>query len=613
MPAFLLVSMIAVCAMVAGSACAQDLPKAAMPPAAQKPAFTIAVAAPSGLQEYLFNHLELRHYTALQDLDHDELDRLMKAAQQNARDLLATQGYFDVQVSVSASETPGAPAPWAVQVQVEVGQPVTISAVSIHFTGAILDRPQGSPGGAGAAEEVAVKRAWRLREGQVFTQTAWDEAKTEALRVLTAVRYPTGHIVKSQAVIDPDQHSAQLSLELDSGPAYYFGDLVAKGTENFDSELVRRLAQIPEGTQYTQAKLIEAQQRVADSGYFDSVFMSLDTEGDPQAAKVLVQVREAKLKKVVLGVGASTDSGTRVSAELTNRLLPVLGWRAISKMSLDRETKTLGTELTSQPDEDNWRWVTSGQAQRQVGTTAPVNSLSLKLGRTKTDERFDRNYYLQYDHAITQEIVSQSAATVSGNYAWTRRNFNSIPYPTRGFGLAVEFGAGITMGSQHEPFVRSRARALAILPLGGDDTLSTSRSSRLALRAEGGVAKARNNAELPSTLLFLTGGDTTVRGYAYRDIGVVQADTSLSAGHYLTVGSIEWQKPITTGGRPTDWESTLFIDAGAVADTPAALKAKVGVGTGVRWRSPIGPLQIDLAWGAATRRLRLHLNVGFNF
>ena len=57
----------------------------------------------------------------------------------------------------------------------------------------------------------------------------------------------------------------------------------------------------------------------------------------------------------------------------------------------------------------------------------------------------------------------------------------------------------------------------------------------------------------------------------------------------------------------------MFIDAGAVADQRAQLKAHVGVGAGLRWRSPVGPLQVDLAWGEATRKLRLHLNVGFTF
>jgi translocation and assembly module TamA len=87
----------------------------------------------------------------------------------------------------------------------------------------------------------------------------------------------------------------------------------------------------------------------------------------------------------------------------------------------------------------------------------------------------------------------------------------------------------------------------------------------------------------------------------------------VTSGRYLAVGSVEWQRPITIGGQMTDWESTVFIDTGAVADSPSELRAKVGIGAGVRLKSPVGPLQIDLAYGVDSKRLRLHLNVGFTF
>jgi translocation and assembly module TamA len=86
-----------------------------------------------------------------------------------------------------------------------------------------------------------------------------------------------------------------------------------------------------------------------------------------------------------------------------------------------------------------------------------------------------------------------------------------------------------------------------------------------------------------------------------------------AAGRYLAVASAEWQRPITVNNKLTAWESVMFVDAGAVADKPSELRARVGVGAGARWKSPVGPLQIDLAYGVAVKRLRLHLNVGFTF
>ena len=97
------------------------------------------------------------------------------------------------------------------------------------------------------------------------------------------------------------------------------------------------------------------------------------------------------------------------------------------------------------------------------------------------------------------------------------------------------------------------------------------------------------------------------------DIGVRQADGSVLPGRYLGVASLEWQRPIWRNSVRTPWESVLFVDAGVVTNQTSQVDAQLGVGAGLRYNSPVGPLQVDIAYGLETRRLRLHLNVGFVF
>jgi translocation and assembly module TamA len=285
-------------------------------------------------------------------------------------------------------------------------------------------------------------------------------------------------------------------------------------------------------------------------------------------------------------------------------------------MSLDRETKSLGTELTAPPDAAHWRWVTSALLQDEQAASFRVNSQRWRLGRSQSGERIDRNYYLQYDRArSTSDSVVTQADALSANYAWTQRNFDSLPFPSQGYGLGVELGGGVTLGSERQPFARVLGRWLAYWPLARSERSQRPlpRAGRVAVRAEAGAVLARTGATLPNTQLFLTGGDTTVRGYGLRDIGVQLPTGDTTAGRYLAVGSVEWQRPMVVNDRLTAWEGTLFVDAGAVANQPADLRAKLGVGAGVRWKSPVGPLQMDLAYGVAVKKFRLHLNVGFTF
>lgn len=581
-------------------------------PAGAREAFSVSVKAPDTVREYLERNLEIQRYRQIEDLGAAELSRLMVAAEGNARELLATFGYFTPTLTLEQEETPEAKAPREVRITVDPGEPTRVHQVQIDFSGPIAADPSAE------AQREAIRRDWPLRAGQTFTQLGWDNAKSAALRSLAAKRFPTGSVALSRAEIDADRGQARLHVDYRSGPAYRFGPLEVRGSERYDVDAARRIARVPTGSDYDQQKLLDAQQRLASSGYYDSVFLTLDTDGsNPLWASVIAQVREAPLQKVVLGVGFTTDSGPRLSLDHIHNRMPLLGWRAVSKLSVDRETRSLGTEWNAVPDDKGWRWFSAGQLKSETSGSYEVDSGRLRGGLGKSSDHIDYTYFLQYDYARNRGInAPPSASALSVNWGWTGRYFDDAGVPTRGHGLALELGAGYTLTGERLPFTRIYGRWLGIVPLGWADTgdsASAARRSRLQLRAEAGAVTAKDSAQIPSTLMFLTGGDTTVRGYGYRQIGTQRADGQIVAGRYMTVASVEWQRPFVYRGKLTEWESAVFIDAGAVADRPGDLKTKVGVGVGARWRSPVGPVQADLAYGVDTKKFRLHLRLGFTF
>ena len=68
-----------------------------------------------------------------------------------------------------------------------------------------------------------------------------------------------------------------------------------------------------------------------------------------------------------------------------------------------------------------------------------------------------------------------------------------------------------------------------------------------------------------------------------------------------------------TGGIENVWAHDIKVDAGNAADRWADMHAVLGLGVGLRWRSPVGPLKIDVAWGQAVQQVRLHVGVGIVF
>ncbi len=587
---------------------ASNQPLAQADQAQEAIAFELEIGASDEIKALLKRHLQLQRYSHLPDLSDEELDRLLDATQPEVQKLVATLGYFSPVIQInrrsSSDETR------YVQISVSVSEPVRISQVLIHFTGAIANDPSA------ATQRQLILQSWSLPAGNRFTQTNWDSAKQQALRQLTTQRFATGQLSQTLADIDPQAHTARLELTLDSGPAWQLGELVISGLKRYDNALVQRLARLPKAASYDLAQLSAAQQRLTDSGFFSSAFITIDTQSDPQAARVLVSLRENQLQKVIFGVGGSTDAGARLSMEHVHNQLPVLGWRAASKLSVDRETQYVGTSLTSPPDDHGWRWNTLLILLREPMGSQNTSSQRWRAGAAQDGEQRDRSYYLQYDladSAPTDEAPAVRAESISANYNFTLRRFDALPFPSGGWAWGAELGGGMTLGSDPVPFGRVLTRWQHFWPLGNSRATPDLRAGRLSLRAQAGAVLAKKEASLPSTQLFLAGGDNSVRGYGLHDIGTELANGQVSAGRYLAVGSLEWQRPITRNGLLTAWEGVLFVDAGAVADRPADMQAKVGVGAGVRWKTPVGPLQIDLAYGVAVQKLRLHLNLGFVF
>ncbi len=600
----------------------------ALVPADTPPSFALEVqCANSAVRDLLTAHLDLQRYRHLPDLSAAEVDNLMDQATQDASDLLATQGYINPEIAldyIPADEKEKLP---RIVVKVDIGQPTVVTSSRLKFEGHIataVELPE-------TIQRRVIRQFWQLRRDQRFSQARWDDAKSRALRDLNAERYLAGRIADSDAQLDADKNEAQLQLTLDSGPIYHFGEPQIQGNVNFEDETVARFLRLPKGDAYSLNRLLQAQQRLVDTGFFDSVFLYMNPKADPAATPLQVQLSEAKLQKLVLGVGASTNNGGRVSVEHINNISPFFGWRSHIKANLDKRDKHLAADVLSLPSADYWRWSLGASMGREQDEGQSTHSSTLRLGRLQTGENIDRALYAEYNRS--RWTVFDAAGTTpsyptysaySANWAWTARHFDSMTYPTEGYGFGLELGAGLAVGNgqKSQTFSRALGRWQSYHPL--DDIFPPTDSKwrrqslgRLALRAQVGAVVAKKDAPVPAKLLFLTGGDGSVRGYPYRGITArdiwYQGKNYPQPGRYMLVGSAEWQRPIYIDGARSDWESAVFMDTGAVADEAQKLALQTGVGVGARWRSPIGPFQADLAYGVKRKKLRLHLSVGFVF
>ena len=128
---------------------------------------------------------------------------------------------------------------------------------------------------------------------------------------------------------------------------------------------------------------------------------------------------------------------------------------------------------------------------------------------------------------------------------------------------------------------------------------------RIIMRGAVGTIETDDFDRVPSSIRYYAGGSNSVRGYAYQSLGPEDDDGEAIGAQHLLVGSIEYEHYFSDR-----WGMAVFIDAGnALEDFDDDLEQ--GAGFGLRWKSPVGPVKVDLANAISDDQdWRLHFNIG---
>ncbi|HYR25931.1 MAG TPA: BamA/TamA family outer membrane protein, partial [Aquabacterium sp.] len=309
---------------------------------------------------------------------------------------------------------------------------------------------------------------------------------------------------------------------------------------------------------------------------------------------------ENKKQQVSFGLGASTDTGPR--AQVGYKLRNLAG--SALRLSLDTQLNIHDQQFT-------------GQLSRPRTAHGYDDSLGLSLKRSDVEGPVSRTVQFQATRSrergpLTTTLTAQYLAelldlagtlqhnqAVSLTYGWVYRTVADQFYPRRGWVTTLQGGGGFDPGQPDEQFVRLYARHSQFFRLGS--------RGRLVARLELGSVLASSGTGVPSDFLFRAGGDNSVRGYAYQSLGPKLGGNVIPT-RYLATGSLEYNYFFTR-----DWGAAVFVDTGDAAEDLSDLRLHTGEGLGARYRSPVGPVNLDIAYGEQTREWRLHFTLGVAF
>lgn len=567
--------------------------------------YNVEIEAPSSVDDLLEQHLEIMRWLNSPRMNNAEWHRLLQSTPRNIEDLLATEGYFspNIQQTIN-SNTDNQPADGQAGNQdirhtakftVDPGAAATIQGIDIKFSGPVTQQPVGEN-----PDPAQLKDNWPLKLGMRFSQDRWANAKRNLLTGLMLQRYPNARITNSKAVIDAQANSVILQVEINSGPPFRFGHVEVNGLQRYPRSVVDNINPIKPGTPYSQSSLLFFQSELQATGYFSNVEVTSRTDdADPEAAPIVVNVTENQSVQVGIGVGASTNTGARTQLTYQDLNLFNRGWRFTNSFKLEQKAQSLNSLIRLPTDKNGYRDSLNADLNRIDVEGQTTSTLGTGVKRSWGPRTFEQTigaaYLLEHVAVDGSESQNNYAATVS--YGLTLRRIDSELNPTRGYLFNTQFTSAPLDVMANGKFLQSYAKIQAYYPI--------TRSTQLITRLEGGIVSGANNA--PATYLFRAGGDQSVRGYAYQSLGVADGDAVIG-GRYMVTGSVEVIQWLTE-----QWGAAAFVDFGNAANTTRDLKPVYGYGLGARFKSPAGPIGVDIAHGQETGEYRLHFNLGVTF
>ncbi len=595
----------------------------------------IAIDAPAPLQALLRANLTLPEPD---EMITDGVVNLPRAAAAQAAELTATEGYFSATFKLLRDGEPGKSS--GLRLVVDAGPRSVIGTVEIIFSGEIATLyPSRDSADRHQAKQGRMKQLrddWLLAKGNPFRQADWSTAKRELLQNLFAEDYPTAVITDSLADVDAENATVSIRVELNSGPAYTLGAVVIEGLKTYDRNLIDRYNQLYVGEPYSQRRLLDLQRALQNTPYFSSVLVDIDLDstfdptlpkavneaspptpeptGAPILAPVRIRVTEAKPKRISVSAGFSTNSGARGELIYRDANIFNAGWLLSVGLRADRIGQLgyadINLPQTLRGYRDSFGVLAERSSNQGLVTRREGVGVVRVQNRGIVETRLSLNFQREQRDVDQSALVNATPVNnaprdaLALNYSWTWRNVDNVLDPRSGQVINAQIGGAAKALLSDQNFVRGIFKIQQYWTVAKKDLFT--------VRFEGGITVAESRVGVPEEFLFRAGGAQSVRGYGYQSIGVSEGNATVG-GRYLVAGMAEYVHWLGAAPSP-QWGVAVFYDVGRAGDEPKGLFPLLsGVGAGARWRSPAGPLALDLAYSVRDRKVRPVFSISIAF
>ncbi|WP_413794980.1 MULTISPECIES: autotransporter assembly complex protein TamA [unclassified Pseudomonas] len=525
----------------------------------------------------------------LGDRDEEALLRFSRGAEEQARKAAQALGYYQPQID---SEVKGGKDPRLV-LTIDPGEPVHLRSVTVR-----IDGP------AASLKAFRVPSNAALKPGAVLNHGRYEDAKRVIQNQASRYGFFSGRFTQQKLLVDPQAGVADIELVYDSGPRYALGPVSFQGDTPFDEDLLQRMVPFKAGTAYDSELIAELNQALQSSGYFEGVRVdAAPTAATDNVIPVAVKLDTRKPRTMGLGLGFSTDVGPRAKANWTRHWVNPqghsYGWEA--EVSAPRQNVGLWYDVPLDPPlTDKMRYAGGYQYEELAGTDSLSKLLTVgPEWHSKLPSGWQRVVSLKWqreEYRLGDDAGLSTLLMPGVSYSYLRSDNRIDPHN----GYRLQFDTKVAkegLGSDNNLLYGTAM-------VKGLTTVFD--KHRLLARAQIGGSATNGYKSIPPSLRFFAGGDQSVRGYDYQSLSPENSEGDRIGGRYMVAGSLEYQYSIAP-----KWRVATFVDQGNSFNSLELPSLKTGVGVGVRWVSPVGPIRLDLAHAMDDEGgIRLHFSMG---
>ncbi|PNG32383.1 hypothetical protein A1395_23070 [Pseudomonas protegens] len=523
------------------------------------------------------------------DRDEEALLRFSRGAEEQAKKAAQALGYYQPRIE---SEVRGGEKP-RLLLRIDPGEPVHLRNVTIRVEGP-----------AASLKSFRTPDSDQLKPGAVLNHGRYEDAKRLIQNQASRYGFFSGRFTRQQLSVDPLAGVADIELVYDSGPRYALGKVSFTGDSLFDEDLLRRMVPFKSGAPYDSELIAELNQALQSSGYFEGVRVdAAPSAAEHEVIPVAVRLETRKPRTMGLGLGYSTDVGPRVKANWTRHWVNPqghsYGWEA--EVSAPRQNVGLWYDIPLDPPLTDKLRFAGGYQNEEISGTDTLSKL-LTVGpewHSKLPSGWQRVVSLKYqreEYRLGDDSGLSNLLMPGLTYSYLRSDNRIDPHN----GYRIQFDTKLAKeGVGSDTNLLYGTVLLKGLTTAWDN-------HRFLGRVQFGGSATNGYKSIPPSLRFFAGGDQSVRGYDYQTLSPKNSEGDRIGGRYMVAGSVEYQYSIAE-----KWRIATFVDQGNSFNKLELPNLKTGVGVGLRWVSPVGPIRVDLAHAMNDDGgIRLHFSMG---